>query len=64
MTRRIEVAPLYGLWHLVVMPDVLHELSPQIGQRREHATRNDVALDLGEPEFDLVEPGGIGRGEV
>src|SRR5260221_10623977 len=26
--------------------------------------RNDVALDLGKPELDLVEPGGIGRGEV
>ena len=58
MTRRIEVAPLYGLGHLVVVPDVLQELSPQVGQRREHAARNDVALDLGEPEFDLVEPRG------
>ena len=46
------------------MPDVLHELSPQVGHRLEHAARNDVALDLGKPEFDLVEPGGIGRGEV
>ena len=46
------------------MPDVLHELSSQVGQRGEHATRNNVSLDLGEPEFDLVEPGGIGRGEV
>jgi hypothetical protein len=25
------------------MPDVLHKLSPQIGQRREHAARNDIA---------------------
>jgi len=46
------------------MPDVLHELSPQVGHRREHAARNDVALYLGKPEFDLVEPGEIGRSEV
>lgn len=46
------------------MPDVLHEFSPQVGHRREYAARNDVALDLGKPEFDLVEPGGIGRSEV
>ena len=46
------------------MPDVLHELSAQVGQRREHAAGNDVALDLGEPEFDLVEPRGVSRGEV
>ncbi len=46
------------------MPDVLHELSAQVGQRREDAAGNDVALDLGEPEFDLVEPRGVSRGEV
>ncbi len=46
------------------MPDVLHELSAQVGQRREDAAGNDVALDLGEPKFDLVEPRGVGRGEV
>ena len=46
------------------MPDVPHELSPQVGHRREHAARNDIALYLGKPEFDLVEPGGIGRSEV
>jgi hypothetical protein len=37
---------------------------PQVGHRLEHPARNDVALDLGKPEFDLVEPGGIGRSEV
>jgi hypothetical protein len=46
------------------MPDVLHELSAQVGQRREDAAGNDVALDLGEPKFDLVEARGVSRGEV
>jgi len=46
------------------VPDVLHELSSQVGQRREHAAGNDVALDLREPEFNLVEPRGVGGSEV
>ena len=54
--RWVKVAPLYGLGRLVVMANVLHELSSQVGQRRKHAAGNHVALDLAEPEFDLVEP--------
>ena len=46
------------------MPDVVHELSPQVGHRRECTAGNDVALDLGKPEFDLVEPRGVGRSEM
>src|SRR5215468_12186230 len=46
------------------MADVVHELSPQVGDRREYTARNDVALDFGKPELDLVEPGGIGRSEM
>ena len=63
-TGGIKVTPLYGLWSFVVVPDVLHELSSQVSQRREHAAGNDVTLDLVEPEFNLVEPGGVGRSEV
>jgi hypothetical protein len=40
------------------------ELASQVGDGSEDATRDDVAFDLGEPEFDLVEPGGVGGGEV
>ncbi len=58
------MSPLYGLWRLVVVPDVLHEFSAQVGQRCEHAAGNDVTLDLGEPELDLVEPRRVSRGEM
>ena len=51
-------------WVRCCVPDVLHELSPQVGNRREYTARNDVAFDLGKPEFDLVEPGGVGRSEM
>ena len=46
------------------MPDIAHELSVAIRHRGKDATGDDVAFDLGEPQFDLVEPGGIRRGEV
>jgi hypothetical protein len=48
----------------VVVADVAHEFSLQVWHRGEHAASDDVALDLGEPQLDLVEPGGVGRSEV
>jgi hypothetical protein len=46
------------------LADVPHELSAQIGDGGEDATGDDVALDPGEPQFDLVEPGRVSRREV
>ena len=46
------------------MADVPHELSAQIGDGGEDATGDDVALDPGEPQFDLVEPGRVSRCEL
>ena len=46
------------------MPDVLHDLALQIRDRREDAARDDVALDLGETELDLIQPRRVGGSEV
>ena len=56
--------PRTRLWSLDVLADVPHELSAQIGDGGEDATGDDVALDPGEPRFDLVEPGRVSRREV
>ena len=61
---RVEVSPLHSLWSLVVLADVAHEFSAQVGDRGKDAARDHVTLDLAEPQFDLVEPGRVGRGEV
>ena len=61
---RIEVLPFHGSGRLVVIADVAHELSLQIGHRGKDAASDDVTLDLGEPQFDLVEPRAVGRSEV
>lgn len=48
----------------VVVADVAHELAREIPYGSEDASRNNVALNLGKPNFDLVEPTGVGRGVV
>ena len=47
---------------LVVVADVAHELAREILYGSEDTSRNNVALNLGKPNFDLIEPAGIGRG--
>jgi len=46
---------------LVVMLDIAHQLASQVGDEGEDAPRRDILLDRGDPEFDLIEPGRIGR---
>ena len=41
--------------------DIAHEFSPQILFRREDAASNDVSLDFGKPNLNLVQPRRIGR---
>ncbi len=60
----VAVGHLKGAAFFVVMADVAHEFAREIVDRSKDAAGNDVALDLGEPEFDLIEPRGIGRSEM
>ena len=46
------------------MTDVAHELAGQVLDRGEDPAGNHIAFDRGEPVFDLVEPGGVGRSVV
>src|SRR4029453_2181379 len=52
--RRIAIRPSDRLRGFVVVPDVATNLAGQIGDGREGSPREQVALDLGKPEFDLV----------
>lgn len=40
------------------------QLTSQVGDRGEDAASDDIAFDLGEPEFDLVKPRGVGGCEM
>jgi hypothetical protein len=44
--------------------DVAYELAGQALDRGEDTADDDIALDPGEPVFDLIEPRGVGRGVV
>src|SRR5436309_6695560 len=61
---RVGVGPAKWATGLVVGPDVLYQLAPQIRGRREDAAREAVALDLRKPELDLIEPRAVGRREM
>ena len=62
--RWIAITPADRFRRLVVVPDVATDLPGEVGHGREDPAREEVPFDLGKPEFDLVEPGGIRRREV
>ena len=43
------------------MADIADDLAVEVGLGFEDAACNEVSLDLGEPDFDLIKPRGIGR---
>jgi len=57
----ILVSPPEGCCGFVVLLDVADELSRQIGFGSEDSSSNDMALNFGKPDFDLIEPARIGR---
>src|SRR5258708_1533413 len=62
--RGLSVGPLDGLGVAIVVTDVAFKFTGQVLDRGEDSAGNDIALDLGEPVFYLIEPGGVGRGVV
>ena len=58
----VFVDPTDGCRSFVVVADVAHELARQILYGSKDTSRNNVALNLGRTNFDLVQPGGVGRG--
>jgi hypothetical protein len=55
---------LKGLAFVVVLADVGHDTAGEILLGGEDVAVDEIAFDLREPEFDLIEPGGVGRSEV
>src|SRR5260370_3660670 len=55
-------SPAEGSGGFVVLLDVADQLSGQVGCRSEDSASDDIALDFGKPDLDLIEPTRIGRG--
>ena len=62
--RGVAVAPANRFRRLVVVPDVTTNLAREVRDRGEDAAREQIAFDLRKPEFDLIEPGRVGRREM
>src|SRR4030081_3039923 len=55
-------SPAEGSGGFVVLLDVADQLSGEISGRSEDPASDDIALDFGKPDLDLIKPAGIGRG--
>ena len=55
-SARIDVFPFYGFRIPVVLTDIAHEFSFEVGNGSKYAAGDDVSFDLGKPKLDLVEP--------
>src|SRR6266576_5163845 len=53
-------SPAEGSGGFVVLLDVEDQLSVQISCRVEDPASDDIALDFGKPDLDLIKPAGIG----
>src|SRR6478672_7787840 len=60
----ITIGPLERFSVAVVKADVAHDLAFEIVSGGEDAASDQVTLDLGKPDFDLIEPRRVGRGVV
>ncbi len=60
----VSISPFERLGRFVVALDVFADFAGEIGLGSKDATGNKVSLDFGEPDFDLIKPGGIGGSEV
>src|SRR5215207_144284 len=58
----VFVGPLEGQRSFIVMADVAHDFAMEIALGVEDATGDEIPLDFREPDLDLIEPRGVGRG--
>ena len=54
-------SPAEGCGGFVVLADVTDQLSGEVSCRSEDSPGDDIALDFGKPDLDLIEPTRIGR---
>ena len=57
---RRRVSPFDRSGGLIVVADIAKDFSPEIVEGGKDASGDDLPLDLGEPDFDLIKPGRIG----
>ena len=63
-TVSISVGPFEGFGTFVVGFDIASDFAGEVGFGSKDAAGDQIALNFGEPDFDLIEPGGPGRREM
>ena len=58
----VTIGPLERFVVGIVSTDVAHNFAFEIVSRREDAASDQIALNFGEPDFDLIEPRRVSRG--
>src|SRR5215471_16919587 len=60
----VAIRPFKRFGNTIVVSEIAHQFTCEVLDRGQYSSCDYVALDLGEPVFDLVEPGGVGRSVV
>jgi len=55
----VEIFPFHRFWIVVVVTNIAHQFFGQVLDRSEDTASNHIALNLGKPQFHLVEPRGV-----
>ena len=61
-TVSISVGPFEGLGAFVVDFDIASDFAGEVGFGSKDAAGDQIALNFGEPDFNLIEPGRVSRG--
>ena len=61
-TVGMSIGPLEGFGAFVVALDIAGDFASEVSFGSEDAAGDQIALNFGEPEFDLIEPGRVSRG--
>ena len=60
-TVGISVGPLEGFGSFVVAHDIAGDFASEVSSGSKDAAGEQIALNFGEPDFDLIEPGRVSR---
>src|SRR4030095_1128942 len=61
-TVGVPIGPLEGFGSFVVAVDIAGDFASEVSSGSEDAAVEQIALNFGEPDFDLIEPRRVSRG--
>ena len=63
-TVGVPIGPLEGFGSFVMGLDIASDFASKVRSGSEDAAGEQIALNFGEPDFELIEPGRVSRGVV